>query len=615
MSETYKARIKTRRETSTNWEILNPILLNGEIVVVDTEDGVKFKIGDGVSYFSQLPFLDKETSESISQKAPLNSPEFTGIPTAPTAASGTNTNQIATTQFVQESLNDVQDVVKYIPQELTEEQKAQARINIGAVSNTDQIQANWTQKDSSALDYIKNKPDVATKQDVETSIANLVNTAPEALDTLNELAAALGNDPNFATSVATQIGNKVDKVKGKQLSTNDYTTKEKEKLESIAAGAEVNVQSDWNQTDKTADDYIKNKPNFVEQLVQSDWEQTDNTQPDFIKNKPAAYKLPIASTKVLGGIKIGAGLSITGNGVVSVGSAGVAEAVEWENVLDKPEVFPPDTTKLAAVATSGDYGDLINTPSDLVTSVNGQIGDVEITAESIGAGKGIYYGSEAPQSDVYDVWINTEAQPDPLVRYDAQTLTEEEKAQARKNIGASNFSGKYADLTDIPELEITVDSAVSLTSTNPVQNKVITQALYNDVEDIYIEIKEETERLDGRIDTVTESLNEGLANIATTYAPIDSPVFTGTPTTPTPTNNNSLEIANAAFVTDSITNALANVETDAVSYNEQALSEDQQFQARTNIGAYAASNVIASTTDLTAGTSELAEGAIYLVYE
>lgn len=53
---------------------------------------------------------------------------------------------------------------------------------------------------------------------------------------------------------------KVDKVTGKGLSTEDYTTAEKTKLAGIATGAEVNVQADWNQTTTTADDYIKNKP-------------------------------------------------------------------------------------------------------------------------------------------------------------------------------------------------------------------------------------------------------------------------------------------------------------------------------------------------------------------
>lgn len=54
------------------------------------------------------------------------------------------------------------------------------------------------------------------------------------------------------------IDTKVDKVDGKALSTNDYTTAEKTKLEGIAAGAQVNVQSDWNAT--SGDAFIKNKP-------------------------------------------------------------------------------------------------------------------------------------------------------------------------------------------------------------------------------------------------------------------------------------------------------------------------------------------------------------------
>ena len=56
------------------------------------------------------------------------------------------------------------------------------------------------------------------------------------------------------------VSNYVEQESGKGLSSNDYTTTEKNKLAGIAAGAEVNVQADWNQTTTTADDYIKNKP-------------------------------------------------------------------------------------------------------------------------------------------------------------------------------------------------------------------------------------------------------------------------------------------------------------------------------------------------------------------
>ena len=50
----------------------------------------------------------------------------------------------------------------------------------------------------------------ATKQEVSAEVAKLVDSAPETLDTLNELAAALGDDPNFATTISTQIGEKVN---------------------------------------------------------------------------------------------------------------------------------------------------------------------------------------------------------------------------------------------------------------------------------------------------------------------------------------------------------------------------------------------------------------------
>lgn len=49
-----------------------------------------------------------------------------------------------------------------------------------------------------------------TTQVLAQEIANLVDSAPGTLDTLNELATALGDDPNFATTVATQIGSKAD---------------------------------------------------------------------------------------------------------------------------------------------------------------------------------------------------------------------------------------------------------------------------------------------------------------------------------------------------------------------------------------------------------------------
>lgn len=52
---------------------------------------------------------------------------------------------------------------------------------------------------------------LATETYVNNKVTAMVDSAPETLNTLNELAAALGDDPNFATTVATEIGGKVSK--------------------------------------------------------------------------------------------------------------------------------------------------------------------------------------------------------------------------------------------------------------------------------------------------------------------------------------------------------------------------------------------------------------------
>ena len=64
------------------------------------------------------------------------------------------------------------------------------------------------------------------------------------------------------TQADALLSGKVDKVTGKGLSTNDFTNADVTKLNGIEAGAEVNVQPDWNQTNVDADDYIKNKPSI-----------------------------------------------------------------------------------------------------------------------------------------------------------------------------------------------------------------------------------------------------------------------------------------------------------------------------------------------------------------
>lgn len=67
----------------------------------------------------------------------------------------------------------------------------------------------------------------------------------------------------YHSKITGFLDGKVDKVMGKGLSENDFTDTLKTKLDGIAAGAEVNVQPDWNETTTTSDAYIQNKPSLA----------------------------------------------------------------------------------------------------------------------------------------------------------------------------------------------------------------------------------------------------------------------------------------------------------------------------------------------------------------
>lgn len=86
--------------------------------------------------------------------------------------------------------------------------------------------------------------------------------------------------------VTNNVSNKVDKVDGKGLSTNDYTNAEKTKLAGIAEGAQKNVQPDWSLT--SGDGAIKNKPTVptkTSQLTNDSYYQTEYDVNTKITNK------------------------------------------------------------------------------------------------------------------------------------------------------------------------------------------------------------------------------------------------------------------------------------------------------------------------------------------
>ena len=89
-NKTINARLPHSRDTSANWTKYDPVLLDGEIVIVDTDAGeVRYKVGDGKKKYSQLPFNDEAIRTLIGAKADkTNFGNYTAKNPALTASSG-----------------------------------------------------------------------------------------------------------------------------------------------------------------------------------------------------------------------------------------------------------------------------------------------------------------------------------------------------------------------------------------------------------------------------------------------------------------------------------------------------------------------------------------------
>ena len=151
-----------------------------------------------------------------SQYAPKASPTFTGTPKAPTPAAGNNTTQVATTAFVQAAITALingapatLDTLKEIAAAINNDPKFSTTINnaLALKAPLSSPELTGTPTAPTAAQSVNNTQ-IATTAFVKSAIAAMVGSAPAALDTLNELAAALGNDPNFATTMLNALAGK-----------------------------------------------------------------------------------------------------------------------------------------------------------------------------------------------------------------------------------------------------------------------------------------------------------------------------------------------------------------------------------------------------------------------
>lgn len=221
-------------------ETYKPLLAEGSgrtqairmVLIVSSTDAVTLKIDPAVilatrKYVEDTAIVVKAYADDVMKKhvtnanphpqyAPLDSPKFYGIPAAPTAPEGEFSQQIANTAFVQIALSlltgsaptwldTLGKLAAAIDSDPNFAKNNSAQLALKAPLLSPALSGQPTTPTPAAGN---NSQQIANTAFVQSAIAKLVASSPEALDTLGELAAALGNDPNFATTVLNALAGK-----------------------------------------------------------------------------------------------------------------------------------------------------------------------------------------------------------------------------------------------------------------------------------------------------------------------------------------------------------------------------------------------------------------------
>ncbi|EOH1139939.1 phage tail protein [Salmonella enterica] len=185
-------------------------------VVLATRKYVDDKVLELKVYVDDLMAKHLAAVDPHSQYAPKDSPTLTGMPKTPTPPAGNNSTLIASTAFVQAAILALiggapatLDTLKEIAAAINNDPNFSTTINNALALKAPLASPALTGTPTApTAAQTVNNTQIATTAFVKAAIAGLVGSSPEALDTLNELAAALGNDPNFATTVMNALAGK-----------------------------------------------------------------------------------------------------------------------------------------------------------------------------------------------------------------------------------------------------------------------------------------------------------------------------------------------------------------------------------------------------------------------
>lgn len=306
------ARIKFTTGTADQWIAANPVLLKGEVGFVENTTPAEFKVGDGTTKWLELGWgqptslaqLVADATHRLVTDAQIagwnNKAEKTAATTAAdglmSAADKTKLNGIAAgaNNYVHPSTHPATMITADASHRFV----------------TDAEKTTWNNK--APKSHATADPTYGVGTDTEYGHVKLVDAVSEDLGAGSGVAAtpkalfSVAEDAYAALETANEaraaLANKVDKVTGKGLSTNDYTTAEKNKLAGIAAGANNYVHPSTHAATMITEDATHR---FATDAEKAKWNLEYTVE-------KVATESGFASTYVLkkGGIKVGVSINI-----------------------------------------------------------------------------------------------------------------------------------------------------------------------------------------------------------------------------------------------------------------------------------------------------------------
>ena len=281
------------------------------------------------------------------------------------------------------------------------------------INNVAGTQSDWAQADDTKMDFIKNKPNVAA---IDARVTNIEGDITSIEGDITSIDARVTNVEGDINTIQTNITS----------------------LQNVAG-----TQSDWNQTDTTAPNYIKNKPDMANYATTTALQQGLDTKANanIVGDgfDPAnTIAAAIAAKADANSVPTTQDLS---DATARIGALETKVGDDTAGLIADVNAIEDDMNSLTRVAFTADYDDLINTPTIPAAQVNADWNATSGVAQ-------ILNKPTIPAAQIQSDWNQTDT-------------------------AALDYIKNKPNIPD----GVSVDTALSTTSENPVQNKVVTAEL------------------------------------------------------------------------------------------------------------------------------------------